>query len=186
MVIANNTTDWLTAIGTVGAVVVALGLTILERLRAARDNRRRQAELITAWADENWPQQDSDNPPDAAAGSWLRLVMQNGSAQLAYFAIASVVGIQGAGPPERAPKDSDWQDHFYPYRALVGRVPPGQTTTWIRHGGHGMHIRVGIELAFQDAAGRYWLRRGTGQLRKIKMDPIRFYEITPPVVWEGS
>jgi hypothetical protein len=68
---------------------------------------------------------------------------------------------------------------------LVGNVPPGEITTRIDNSGGGMHRRFWIELAFQDAAGRFWIRRGNGTLERVDKHPIDLYSIGRPVSWEN-
>ena len=100
-------------------------LTVWERFRSAADARRRQAESISAWADMS--PSDGTTPP---AGGWLRLHIQNGTNQLAYFAIASIVG-EGAGPPPQAPRDPEWDS-----TATTGSAPSsvGSHLARRRHG----------------------------------------------------
>ncbi len=43
-----------------------------------------------------------------------------------------------------------------------------------------MSLRFGVELAFQDAAGRNWLRRGDGHLSEVQQEPIALYGIGRP------
>lgn len=52
-------------------------------------------------------------------------------------------------------------------------------------GGRGMYLRFGVELAFRDAAGRYWLRRGDGRLEQTEKSPLALYDIDPPVPWQS-
>jgi hypothetical protein len=49
-----------------------------------------------------------------------------------------------------------------------------------------MHIRFGVELAFQDAAGAFWLRQGNGVLKRIEQHPLALYGIPRPAPWEDS
>jgi hypothetical protein len=47
-----------------------------------------------------------------------------------------------------------------------------------------MHKRLGVELAFQDAAGKFWFRDAQGALHSIKKRPAVFYGLAHPVSWE--
>jgi hypothetical protein len=78
---------WFTAIGTCGAVVVSLWLARRDALRREQQERRQQAELVTAWLGE-----------EVEAGDELHqaVVIQNSSSQSVYFLIASLVAVQGA------------------------------------------------------------------------------------------
>jgi hypothetical protein len=101
------------------------------------------------------------------------LILQNASDQLAYNPIASVVN---AHTEAHVGQDLD-------YRTYVGLLRPGRTEYTIKHPGRGMHKRFAIELAFEDAGGRAWLRKGRGALSHIRQDPLAFYGIDPPVGW---
>jgi hypothetical protein len=46
-----------------------------------------------------------------------------------------------------------------------------------------MNLRFSVELAFQDAGGRNWLRRGKGVLEQVEADPLALYAIPEPVSW---
>jgi hypothetical protein len=107
------------------------------------------------------------------------LVLQNGSNQLVYQLIASLISTQGAFR-ETAVGDP----RLFEFRSFVGLLPPGEKKTRIEFSGHGMGLRFGVELAFQDAGGRYWLRRGDGALQEVDQPPIGLYGIDPPAPWD--
>ena len=106
------------------------------------------------------------------------LVVQNGSKQVAYDMIASLVSLQGAFR-ETAVGDARGFQRF------LGIVPPGELRTRIEYGGDGMFLRFGIELAFQDPQGRFWLRKGNGFLNEVFQSPLELYGIDPPVSWDN-
>ena len=165
---------WLAAVGTCGAVIVSLYLARQDGLRREQRERRRQAELVTAWLGA-----------EEAVGDQLfqQVVIQNSSSQSVYQLIVSLVSVQGAfrvtavPPPQSDAKVSD------PFQTRVGQVPPGRFDTRIQSGGHGMYLRLGVEIAFQDASGVYWLRRGNGCLEEMKGDPVTVYRVGSPVGW---
>jgi len=68
---------------------------------------------------------------------------------------------------------------------MIGNVAPGEVTTRINTGGGGTHLRFWIELAFQDAAGRYWVRHGNGTLERVKRHPVELYNLLRPLSWEN-
>ena len=74
--------SWLAAVGTIGAVIVALGLAIADGRRRSWEERRRQAELITAWVGE-----EGDPRP------WVWVTLANASNQVAYRFIISIVSV---------------------------------------------------------------------------------------------
>jgi hypothetical protein len=164
-------TDWLTAIGTCGAVVISLGLTLNE-LRARRKRaERRQAESVTAWF------VPLDNPDEQASTTYTGLRVRNASEQLVYDLVAEVIiGRQTAVGDDEQPNIE--------YGALIGNVPPGEFTGRINTGGGVMARRHMIEFAFQDASGRYWLRHTDGTLEQVKKHPIDLFNIPRPVRYQ--
>jgi hypothetical protein len=169
------TTDWAvfwqaaTAIATLAAVLVALGLPMLDSRRRVIAKEREQADQISGWM---------AFLPDALSETdgemYVTLLLQNSSERLVYDLIASVVTAFGENPV-----GSDFH-----YRNYIGRLPPGRSTYKIRHPGQGMNKRFSVELAFRDASERVWIRRGRGKLeRSPKGDTLAIYDITPPVGW---
>ena len=152
----------------------AAGRIRLDGRRRAREARRRQAEFVTAWLVR------SESQGAAEGQGYAGPIVQNASQQLVYQVIANLVSVQGAF---RETAVGDTREDADKYRAYVGQVPPGQLKTRIPGVDYGMFIRFGVELAFQDAAGRYWLRRGDGRLREVRKSPLELYGISPPVDW---
>ena len=158
------TTDWLTAIGTCGAVAVSLGLSIIELRSRGRREERRQAEQITAWyvPYEGTPRED--RPMDVG------LRINNGSNQLVYDLVAEcLLG--------RKTAVGDTEDMNLEFGALIGNVPPGGYTGYINTSGGALGRRHGLEFAFQDAAGRYWLRRANGKLERAYKHPLELFNL---------
>lgn len=159
---------WLTAIGTCGAVIVSLWLAGRQERRHDRIERRKQAELVTAWLGKE------ESFPD---GLFQNIVIQNSSEQCVYRLVASLVSIQGAFRQSAVGSDGRFQ-------RAVGQIPPGAYPTKVKSAGHGMNLRLGIEIAFADAAGVNWLRRGDGRLEEVTKDPVALYELRLPIGWE--
>ncbi len=161
---------WVAAVGTVGAVIVALVLSGREGRRQIRAQRRHQAELVTGWLSGN-------SRSSSETQQMLRRVdLQNASSQLVYHVIISLVITRGAGTIQR--------EYGTEYRTFLGELPPGKRSTEIEHGDGGMMMRFGIELAFRDAAGRSWLRDADGLLKEIPNDPAVYYGLSEPVPWQ--
>jgi hypothetical protein len=158
---------WLAAIGTIGAVIVALCLARSDGIRREKLQRRHQAELVTAWLGS-----------EETSGGHVRqsIVIQKSSPQSVYLLVASLVAKGGF-------RDTALGD-ARKFRATVGQVPPGRYERHVRSPGHGMHVKLAIELAFRDAAGVCWLRRGNGSLEDISEDPIALYQLPRPIGWE--
>jgi hypothetical protein len=169
-------TDWLTAIGTFGAVVTSLYFAARDSRRKRKHDERQQAEKVTAWFVPYEGEQDSPNK------LYDGLRIRNASNELVYDLIAQVVGVQGSF---RKTAVGDTEERNNEFGAKVGNVPPGDYTTRIDNSGGGMHRRFWIELAFQDAAGRFWVREGNGILKRVKKHPVELYNIGRPVSWEN-
>jgi hypothetical protein len=164
---------WLAAIGTIVAVVVALGLAGRESRQRRHEDERRQAELITAWLETVGDM--------TTAGLVMPVVaIVNGSQQLAYRVIASLVPVRGAITEDfrEVSGAGAWE-----FRVFKGELPLGRTNLEIKQPGGGMHIRFAVELAFRDAAGRSWVRTTQGELKRIRSEPADHYGIHEPIDW---
>jgi hypothetical protein len=158
-----------TAAATLSAVLTALFLAAVDGRRRREEKEREQAEQISGWM-EFLPVEEQVKDGEI----YVRLVVQNSSNQLVYELIASVVTAFG-----ESQVGGDLS-----FRNFVGRLVPGRTEHEIKHPGQGMHKKFAIELAFSDAAGRTWRRRGRGRLERVyKKDPLALYGINPPVGW---
>ncbi len=103
--------SWAAAVGTISAVFVALWLARREGRGRSQEERRRQAELITAWVDKN----------DPSAGPWVRVMVANASNQVAYRLVVSVVSVTDASPSGvRPPYDPE------AWRRFISELPPGR------------------------------------------------------------
>jgi hypothetical protein len=105
--------------------------------------------------------------------------MHNASNQLIYDVVAEVL-------LGRKTAVNDTEERNIESGAMVGSVPPGGFTARIDTGGGALGRRHMIELAFQDAAGRYWLRRGNGKLERVKKHPLDLFNIPRPASWQKS
>jgi hypothetical protein len=112
---------WLAAIGTIAAVVVAITLAGRDTRHRRREDERHQAEQIQAWL---LPAGDL-----STAGLVLPVIgIVNGSQQLAYRVVASLVPMRGAVSDDFRKVIGRDPTAF---RALKGELPPaGQTCRW--------------------------------------------------------
>jgi hypothetical protein len=161
----SDATDWISAIGSIGgavatsaAVVTALWLAGKQDRASTRRQEREQAEKITAWYI------DFAGPQPIPGRLMTGIRIKNASDQVVYDLVAQVVGLQGSF---RRTAVGDTAERNYEYGAPVGNIPPGEVDSFIDGSGGGMHRRFGVEFAFQDAAGRFWLRRGNGTLDRV-------------------
>ena len=159
----------------VAAVIVALHQVRQEKRARAEELRRSQAEGVSCWF-EGGPE---ESRPIDNRYVWQYVVLQNESESPVYDAIVSCVGVQGAGPAARGEESAG----DYPCRRLVGVLPPGEWGTWLPTFGQGMSVILGSEIAFRDARGVSWVRRGNGMLEEIQMDPVGFYRVGLPCAW---
>ena len=85
-------TDWLTAIGTCGAVVVSLGLALKELRDKRKRDERHQAELVTAWfVPYEGPNEKEYEPKDEDDEMYSGLRVHNASNQMIYDMVAEVL-----------------------------------------------------------------------------------------------
>jgi len=148
---------WFSAVGTVGALVVAL-YQVFSGVRQDRfDRRRAQACKLSAWPFEN---------DDI-------IVVNNHSGEPVYDAVVTFVV-----------KDRDGRHATIPGSRYVLRVlPPGSWKFKSPVGWRGMCAYPGVELAFSDANGRHWLRTSRGHLKLLrKTNPIKYYNIILPYI----
>jgi hypothetical protein len=162
--------QWIAPLIAVGSFVLSLWNTFQIRSRDARQ----QAEQVTAWF-VPMPEEQLDQYPETYVG----LYVHNATNQIVYDVVAEVV-------IARSTAVGDDEERNLEYGAMIGNVPPGGFTGHINTGGGAMHRRHLIELAFQDAAGRYWLRRGNGKLERIRKHPLDLFNIPRPVSWQKS
>jgi hypothetical protein len=165
-----NVATWVAAVGTVSAAVVALWLARADSVARTRAERRRQAETVTGSISDQYTLVEGQNRFVAP------VTIYNGSSQLVYRVIISLV------KDPRGQGESDPQPGF-DWRVFLGELPPGRTVVSVDHPGGGMHFRAAIELAFQDAAGRSWVRKASSRLNEVRQDPASFYELPEPLPW---
>lgn len=149
------------AVGTVGAFIVGGVQIAIERRRRKTDALRAQAERVSAWLLND------------TTGALL-----NRSDEPVYRVVVWVVFIQGAGPrtgEERSKHDSTAQ--------TLALLPPGRYRTEVDGVDYGMSLVPSMEVAFSDVRGRHWIRRATGELVKIKRDPLAHYGLSEPQPW---
>ena len=147
-------TDWLTAIGTVGAFGVALYLLSIQ-IRDRHDERvRGQARLVAAWIDElhEEPQNDAQQPTLWKAN----VVIQNDSSEPVYHVVVRLpAGVRGT------------------FVRGVGIIGPheGREFSFLIPGF--LKSELAPDVLFFDKAGVTWIRKGqTGKLARVKIDDI--------------
>lgn len=155
---------WIAAIGTVAAVSLALWEAGSERRRRVRQERRAQAENVSAWFDY------ANND----------LVVSNESTQPVYEAVLSMVLMQGAGPRRGEDLHEGPGDH----RRVFAVVPPGRWRAAGPIGWAGMSAHPGVEVAFTDHRATHWVRRAGGGIETIASAPIDYFVIGRPLSFQ--
>jgi hypothetical protein len=178
-------TDWITAIsgigsavGTIGAVGVALWFSQAETRRRKREERSRQAEQISAWL-------EIDDFEEAEKTERTHCVVSNGSNQLVYDVVVSLVAVHGAFRRTAVGVDRNGPQGGY-QTYVGGPFPPGRQTLTIGYRGSALQVRYGVELAFRDARGRYWIRDANGDLKEVLTDPLVLYGSGRPGLGPGA
>jgi hypothetical protein len=181
------------AVAAVGTVLTFIALVIqlsLEWSRRRDDEKRYQAQRVSAWLGER-------DPPSVRAHSLERrqqVVLQNSTGEPAYMAVLYVVHIQGTAPHT----GEENEEHFRSQRQTSGElhttaetlrtcvsiIPPGRSYTTISGEWTAMAARTAIEIAFTDRAGVHWVRRSNGSLVKLSVAPVDHYSITGPYDWQ--
>ncbi len=178
--IADLTIQAIAALATVLAVCVALYDSRQAKRMHDEDLKRSQATKVSCWFEEA---ESCEQTPQDNRYVWKNVVLQNGSNAPVYNVIVTCVGVQGAGPSAKGEENG----LDYPYRRCIGTLPPGRWRQWLPTGGGGMHVVLAPEVAFTDARGASWVRRGNGTLEEIKRSllPQALYKIANPAEWSG-
>jgi hypothetical protein len=171
----SEVTDWLTAIGTCGAVVTSLWLSLNEARVRRKQEQRSQAEKITAW----FVPLPEDDPAQGPKCTYTGLRVNNASDQLIYDFVAEYIAVGRKTAVGRGEQNN------IAFGAPIGNVPPGGFTGRINTEGGYIPKRHLIEYAFQDAGGRYWLRHIDGALRRVRKHPLDLYNIPRPVRYQS-
>ena len=144
-----------------------------------REEEISQARYIAAWRDSSI---DRHKGPEGTNCCYSPTVLQNSSTLPVYEVIISCVGQYGAGP---AMHSEDNDGNSFEWRTQVSPLPPGKWLVWLPTCGSGMGGVTSVEVAFIDAAGRSWVRRGNGSLEAIPERPVTFFSVVQPCAWEG-
>ena len=167
-----------------GSAVAANLIITWRQIKADKAIRKReeeisQAQYIAAWRDSSTNRRKG---PDGSNCCYSPTVLQNSSTLPVYEVIVSCVGQYGAGP---AMHGQDNDGNCFEWRTQVSLLPPGKWLVWLPTCGNGMGVVTSVEIAFVDAAGRSWVRRGNGSLESLSEIPITFFSVTQPCAWES-
>lgn len=149
-----------------------------DKKRHRESERRSQAEKVAAWIEDGRVKAISSPCRNAVYRDTLII---NESCLPIYDVVITVVGRYGAGPNPRSEDNAG----NYEYRALFLNVPNGLWGQKAPTGGEGMHTKVAVEIAFSDAKGNHWVRRGNGTLEELPCSPLEHYHIPMPCEWSS-
>jgi len=136
-----------------------------------RQRKYEHAEKISAWVADEGPNKHT------------YVDVSNGSNWPIYEVVVNLVAYQGAAPLTGR-ELNNFPKELIKYRKMYQVVPPGKHTEAFAGFYRGMHLHPGVEIAFIDKAGRYWIRNAQGKLRKLKNSPLDYYEILRPISWD--
>ncbi|WP_285488612.1 hypothetical protein [Amycolatopsis taiwanensis] len=171
--------QWAGALGTFGAVVVALWIAMRDGRRAQQDRERLTEQehrshvaRLAAWFGEPIELRDD--------GQLMATVdVSNTSDEPFYEVVVFPVFIQGAAPHtgEELARGSDG----YPPCVVIAALLPGR---WIVETPGLDSVpsgSFGIEIACRDRFGTNWIRRATGELVEMPTNPVDHYKLSRPL-----
>lgn len=188
-VVWGDVATWVAGIATAGTLF--FGMFQWARLRAQSlkdqremfaEQRRAQARRVYAWL-------------DGARGPGIVRV-GNGSDEPVYGVVVHMVHMDGHKPGSGEETERNIADTLAQLRNIhpalaegAARPVPSQFRAVVQtlpQGTYYLNLQVqqdnpGVEISFTDAAGRYWVRRVTGELTERKEDALDHYGIEAPV-----
>lgn len=155
------------AIGAWGTAVVGLLQIRNERHLRRTAARVHQASKISGWLI------DAGSVP--AKGS-----LNNASDTPVFEVVVSLMAVQGRTLASR----QNMPLLPRPFRAYLSVLPPGCFLITLPSSGRAPGIQFELEVAFTDAVGHFWARRGNGALEELPVTPIELYRIPSPIDWD--
>jgi len=158
--------------GMVGSLATALTLywLVLERNQLQKEKaeteRKKQAVGASVWLTKR----------TFSHASHKLIILNNNSDSPIYNVIASIVDTRN--------KDAKGEETPEEFRRIIDAVPPGQTYCFAPTGYSGMGFHASVEVAFSDANGVHWVRRGNGRLEELAEEPFIHYAIPQPPTYE--
>lgn len=159
----------------VGALATATTLIwlVIERDQLQNEKRegqkRKQAAGVSTWL---------SSKPGNRQHQYARriIVLNNNSDAPIYNVIVSIVDARDMDAKgEQTPEE---------FRRIVDASPPGQAYCHAPRGYEGAGFHPSVEIAFSDADGNHWVRRGNGRLEELHEEPFIYYAISQPPTYE--
>lgn len=148
VVVQSDWLDYLTAFGTVAAVLVALYLGLFDVLRWVRDERKRRSEEIRADAER--------------VSAWTERSMRVQGSYSLREQVHEFVGVV-ANDAKRPIYEAAIEYESSP-PVVVGFVAPGERVV-VRDSTMPEGRAEGLPVTFRDAAGRWWHRTADGEIK---------------------
>ena len=104
------------------------------------------------------------------------IVLNNNSDSPIYNIVVSIVDTRN--------KDAKGEETPDEFRRTIDASPPGQAFCLAPECYSGMGFHPSVEIAFSDADGHHWVRRGNGRLESLAEDPFVHYKIQLPPTYE--
>jgi len=141
----------------------------MERSQLQREKRegekRRQAAGVSTWL-SNKSGDGRYQPP------YQIIVLNNNSDAPIYNVVITIVDARNKNAKgEQTPEE---------FRRVVDASPPGQAFCIAPVGYNGMGFHPSVEIAFSDANGNHWVRRGNGLLEDLPEEPFIHYTVSQP------
>ena len=162
MLEAGSFAEWVSGIGTLLAVLVAMAIATRDARVREKTEKQHQAEQVSAW------------PVYFGLRNKKAFVLIANNSSLPVYDVAISYGAAyGAGGKYLTGSKMN---------RVVSLVPPGQYfIDSPKHPGHGMHVKLGISISFRDSGGKFWRRDATGTLEEIVHHPFVANEIEQPI-----
>lgn len=167
------------AVCTVATLICLVYQVVADKRRTHAEQISHQARQIACW---EHPLPEGCRRPTDQRFVYVPYMIRNGSDVPIYEVVVTEVGQYGAGPREKGEENPG----DFPDRVRIPVIGPGTWGIWLPTGGGGMGVRVTAEIAFIDAANRYWVRRGNGVLESIQEPPLAFYSSPFPPAWSNA
>ncbi|MEV6830699.1 hypothetical protein [Amycolatopsis sp. NPDC051102] len=174
--------EWAGAVGTIAAVVVALGIAIRDGRAMRRESnaqsereRREHFSHLSAWPSRS----------DAVMDPVYPIKLLNSSSEQFYNVVVFPVFIQGTGAHSGEEALQDGKPEYGNEKcAVVGALPPGKWEVLTRFDTGILQGRPGVEIACTDRFGCHWIRRATGKVEEIPVNPLEHYKIERPFQYQ--
>ena len=160
----------------IAGLLVAVATAVIAYLTLrAQPKTTTQAELVSA----------AVIAPGEPGSESARIGLFNHSNQPVTRAVVTQVYV-GNGP--KSASEYPNQEYLREYQREVIEIPPGESEIHVNGlvAPNTLAPQPGVELAFIDQNGFYWLRRANGTLAQISEAPESYYHLEEPLPWQSA